>query len=192
MQEKIKNILFILDFINEFDTVLKSKSRAIFQCNNKEFEKNYSQYAEKLKKCYKFVFKVEKATGCGQNFLDHYFEVKQISLKKLVNIMNINHKLKQDSRIYWIDGDPYSWMSAGLTNEICQKIYDKDPSAFETFDHDWKKQEQVTTEQVLKVKSLQLKEFFVAGKVPEVETKAEEVPEPVKKKKPAPRKKSKK
>lgn len=169
MQEKILNIIEVLNLKIEFDRLLKTKSQAIFRCDNQEFIKNYSDLYKKLKKCYKFVFGIELSGSCSQNFLDRYFQLKEISLQKLINMANINHKLKKDTQVYWIDGDPYSWQSVNITNEICEKIYLKyGAAAFEFYDVNWKKEEQITVQEVQKVRDFKLKEYFVDGKAPQL------------------------
>lgn len=175
MEEKIKSIQEYFKFIAEFKNLLKyNPNTDLFNCSDKKFEKEYSVLYGKLKKYYKFVKNIELPAGCSNGFLHSFREIENLTLIQIIMIKNVVHKLVNDkSKVYWVDGRPYSCESPDITNQICEKIYKQyGAGAFEFFDKDWKSKEQLTAEKYNDVTNKEnLKAFFKPEFTPVVEEK---------------------
>jgi len=172
MENKIKNIQGFQEFVKAFKLLLKNNNRNLFKCDNKEFQTKYSELYLNLKKYYKFVTGVKLQSSCSSDWIDKFYKIRDLTLINLIDMSNIDHKIKKDSRVYNIDGKFISWETKNLTNEICEKLYKKDPSAFEFYDKDWKGKEQLTVEAFTAATTKDtLKEFFKPEFTPVVEDK---------------------
>jgi len=181
MEEKIKKIKEYFAFIDEFNRLLRDNPITMFQCNNEDFKNKFSVLYLNLKNNYKFVKGIEIEGTCSQTWLDKFYEIRNLTLQNLIDMSNLKHKLVIDSRIYWIDGKPYSYQSPNLDNELCEKIYKTyGASAFSVYDTDWRKAEKLTAEVFTNTTAKEnLKAFFVPEHTPVVIEETLAIPDPV-------------
>jgi hypothetical protein len=199
MNETIKILIEFTEWKHKMKLLINAFSLSKLG-NNNEFETKYPDLYRDLQRFYKkLIPHLDFSRGCNSCWNDRYFEITQISIIKLIEAMNVKHKLKEGV-VYQHKGSFYSNKSPHLTNEIAQEIYDKNPGLFEFFDVDWKGKEVTVASFQKEVEAKGLKEFFDI--VPEVEKEVEVVaeveaivknetkpePKPKPKRKPAPKK----
>lgn len=185
MEEKIKLINDFFQFITDFNNLLKNNPVTIFKCENNEFEKKYSVFYLNLKKFYKFVKGIDLQGTCSQKFLDNYYEIKNITLAQIINLKNMDHKLKKNNMVYDIPNSKhgfYSHESKDIDNEVMEAIYKKyGASAFDYYDVNWRSKEQLTVEVFKEATTKEnLKAFFKPEFSPVTEVVAEPIKEEVK------------
>lgn len=112
-------------FIETATEAIHRYPQRFLQQDNKEFKQNYPNLHRQLEKQYYAIFGVKvRSGGCGSCFVDRLFELRQLKLYEVMNRLNLNSQLK-DGYVANIEGEFYSAKSPHLTNEICDKIYQK-------------------------------------------------------------------
>jgi hypothetical protein len=125
IETKMNKITEFYYFIETANEAIRKYSHRFLQQDNKEFKQNYPDLHRQLEKQYFAVFGVKvNSAGCGSCFIDRLFELKQLKLYQVMNRLNLNSQLKE-GYVANIEGEFYTAQSPHLTNEICDKIYQK-------------------------------------------------------------------
>ncbi len=182
MKENIKKIIDFVEWKEQMKLVINHTAMSKLG-NNVQFETKYPELFSKLKSFYKQLVPLKFDRGCNSCWADRYFEITQISINKIINIMNCTAKLKEGVVIQY-KGKFYSNKSPHMTNEIAAELYKIRPNDFESFDADWK--EKVITPQDLQkeIDKQGMEKYFEKDLVPEIETKEDPKPETETKEKP--------
>jgi len=167
-----KNIKLIIDFVawkDNFKKVINQTAASKLGDNN-QFRAIHAALYNDLEKYYNiFIPQLNFKRGCNSCWMDRYFELTQISLKQIITIMNIKHKLK-DGVVINYKGKFYSSKSPHFTNEIAEEIYKIRPSDFEYFDKNWRQKEITLPEFDKALTTATVEDFFKAVEVDTIDT----------------------
>jgi hypothetical protein len=140
LKQMIQEIKRFLEFRKRVDKLLRSQS--LQTLTNSYLLSNYADLVNEMEKWFKRLCpSLPFKTGCASCFADHFVQLKYLSINQIIDIMNVNHKIKDDF-VAFIDGKIYTNKSPHLTNEICEKIFKKHGMvAFDNYDQNWRKKE---------------------------------------------------
>jgi hypothetical protein len=162
----VQEIIKFLKFRDEVKALMQSRSMA--QLTNQYLQQNHADLLNQLEKWHK-KFNPGQAfkTGCSSCFFDHFIILSYLSINQIVEKMNLLHKIKED-RVVQFEGQFYSAKSPHLTNEICEKLFNRfGPELFEKYDHDWRSKVITVADVEREITKESLTDFFEI--VPEVE-----------------------
>lgn len=123
-----KDLLRFIEFKEESGKLIKSKTATYF---TKIEQKHPQLYKDFLYFYDKLLHKKPKQNNC-MAFIDGCIELIFLKDNQIINRIMIKHRLK-DNMAFQIDGKYYASKNTKLTNEICEKIYQK--YGAEAFEH---------------------------------------------------------
>ena len=134
----MKEILKYFKFIKDVEAVIRSKSQKFLTV--KYMEQNHAELCRLMERFMGIFYPEIKIAGCQNRFFDNFYLLRSLNKSKIIEVMNVKHKLKKNDNLYVIGGESYSHKSKHITNEVCQAIYNKyGEKVFDYFDKDWNK-----------------------------------------------------
>jgi hypothetical protein len=181
----VKELKEFLIFKHRVGELVKANPKRFFATDNKQLIQIYPNVYSELKGwLFRILRRKIDVNNCS-TFIDTYFLLANLTLKQVMENMEIHHILKggeSSEKVFEVGGNYYSYKSPNLTNEICEQIYMKyGMSAFEKYDKDWRERPRTEFKghEDIKVTAENIQEFFSEIIEPEKpkEVKAEIKPE---------------
>ena len=171
-----KNIFDFWQFKTKFSKLIRTKPSHYLSTSNQQLTKDHPDLISDLKRYYLRIMGFPlQITGCGNCLIDEFMRINQMSLTQIARKMELLHKMKKGKVVHGLqiglDNVYYCSESPHLTNEVCEKIYQKFGMAyFDSYDENWKQnQEVVNVEKVQKaIDKGSIEEFFVTNPIDEV------------------------
>lgn len=139
-----KNIFDFWQFKTRFLKVIKTKPSHYLTANNSQITKEHPALISDLKRYYAQIMgQPLQLTGCGNCLIDEFMRINQMSLTQIARKMELLHKMKKGKVVHGLaiglDNVYYCSESPHLTNEVCEKIYNKyGINYFDSYDVDWR------------------------------------------------------